>query len=720
MRMPRYGNILFALAVGLGLAGLGCGKSSPAAPGATATTTTPGTGTTGTTGTTDTAASTAPLLQYDFYTPVSEEGLKADTNYGYLIAKTPTTFKEGLFTAQGLEIVGKFTLDGYNYYRLHKEAGIMNALADLKTTRGVIFAEPELMEKTTAGIVYDHPDPRALSEEYSIFLTHAKDAWTTFGFGPNKPTVVDVDTGINYAHEDLTGNVTHAFSWYNPTTTTTALAAYSDPVDLIGTTQTNTDGNGHGTHTAGTIVATGNNGKGVAGVCWQANLVSYKGLSDAGSGGTWAIYGSLYHLIQWKKANYNHTIPVNMSLGGTSANQFAIDMIEAGLRNNVVVIASMGNTGQNMAQYPAAYSGVIAVGATNGADKKVHFSTSGRHISVCAPGYNILSCDAFDDGSYASESGTSQAAPFVTGLVTYMLTFAPDLTPAQIKTYLESNTDLIEGATGFTETTGWGRVNVLKTIGAVVADVNASKAPASNYINAELKVKTVNTLNGGTLTLTGVPVHLYSCDAAGKIANYVGSSISMAGSLAGTLGSGNPVPEDGVCFFNLLKPGTYVAKGLFSGALGTSPVFTVAAGATSIPDLTVTFALPIYNIQTLPDAGSTGVEDDIITVWNPVGTKIATVDSGNLDSAQLLLTTSGTYTFKIGPYTTSTIGEHALYVSNGSYGADTAPGTYAAPATGALAGSQSQVQATPQAINLNQLYNCLLTTAGNYYSFIVP
>lgn len=703
MKLSRF-SCLLTLALGLGLLGTGCSRSDvgaaaqkPASPTGTA------------------ANVAAPAIQYSFYTAASENALKADTNYGYLIAKTSPTFRESLFEAQGLKVVGKITQKGFNYYHLFLPSGVLGAIEDLKHTSGVLFVEPDLLLTRTAGFAYDNPDPRTLSEEYSVYITKCKEAWATYGFGPNRPTTADIDTGINFSHEDLEGVVTHAFSWYDLDNGGALIDGTADhdvqPIDYVGsTTFTSTDGNGHGSHTAGTIAAVGNNGKGVAGVCWNTDLVSYKGLADSGSGGTWAIYGSLYHLINWKKANYNHTIAVNMSLGGAAASQFAIDMVEASVENNVVIVASMGNTGQNMAQYPAGYQGVIAVGATTGSDKKVHFSTSGRNISVAAPGYNVISTFNGATDDYVSDSGTSMSAPFVTGLVTYMLTFAPDLNPAQIKTYLEANTDLIEGATGFTETTGWGRVNVLKTIGAVVADVNANHTAAANYVNARLKVTVSNTFQGGTTPFTGVPVYLYNCDATGTITNYVASSITVANSV---------IEESGVAFFNLLKPGYYVARSNYGGNPATTPVFQVTADQTAIPAQTISYALPLYWIQTFMDAGSTGYEDDIITVWNQAGTKIATVDSGNLDSAGLILSPQ-TYKFSITPYLATTIGEYALYVSPSFYPAETAPGTFAAPDATALPGSQSHATATPQSILLNQLYNCNMPTTGDYYSVVIP
>jgi thermitase len=657
-----------------------------------------------------TVAAQAPVIQYGFYAAASEQALQAETEYGYLIAKVRTGAKTQMFTDEGLEIAGRFEQGDYTFYHLKKATDLMGTMERLKTVSGLVYVEPDVKLTMDAGLAYSNPDPRAVSEEYSLALTKTKEAWATYGFGPFRPVVADVDSGINFAHEDLKDVVKHAYSWYDLSKANALIDGTANnnvqPIDYIsGALFTNTDDIGHGSHTAGTIAASGNNGKGVAGVCWQADLVSYKGLLN-GSGGTWGIYGSMYHLIQWKKANYPHTIAVNMSLGGNAASQFAVDMVELGLENNVVVIASMGNDGQRMAKYPAAYAGVIAVGATNGQDKKVHFSTAGRNISVSAPGYNIISTYNGSTTDYQSDSGTSMSAPFVTGLVTYMLTFAPDLSPAQIKTYLEANTDLIEGATGFTQETGWGRVNVLKTIAAVVKDVNAGTVPASAYVNAPLAVTVNNNFLGGTVGYSNVATNLYSCDATGAIKNYIASSLTDAGAVA---------------YFNLLRPGTYTVETVVQGYLSKSSLFQVEAGR-AIPAQTISYALPIYNIATLQDAGTalnpdgSPVTDTKISVYNAAGTLILNnYDAAGLDTAQVILT-PGTYRIRILPYLTLT-GEYALWVGATTYPYPLAPGSFATPILG---GSVSHALATPQAIVPMQIYNGNLTAAGDFYTITIP
>ena len=675
---------------------------------------------------------TNPVAQYQFLPATSEAELQQNSVYGYLIAKTGPAFNEAIFGHLGLAIEGKLSLNGYSYYHLHKDANVAEALALLQGNRGILFAEAEQVVNVYGGITLGNMDPLAVSSEYSIYLTKTVDAWKTYGFGPNTPTVVDIDTGINFAHEDFQKGgasiVQHAYSWYDldnknkliSPTTTYAI----NPIDYItSTTRTTTtvpytasgvyDDDAHGIHTAGTIAAQGNNGKGVAGVCWNTNLVSYKGLAS-GSGGAWAIYGSLYHLLNWKISTaYNHTIPVNMSLGGSGASAFAIEAIEACNENNIVVIASMGNSGQNQAQYPAAYQGVIAVGASNGQDKKVPFSTSGPHISVTAPGYDIISTGGTGTTTYENMSGTSMSAPFVTGLVSYMLTWNPDLTPAQIKTYLENNADFIEGATGFTETNGWGRVNTLKTIAAVVADVNAQATPASKYLNTPLKVTVQNTWNGVTTPFTNTPVYLYRCDPLGRITNFVASAMTSAD-------VDSLLAPAGTVDFNLLLPGTYVARCNLSGIQAYSQLITVTTASASAA-VTVQFKNASYNIQTMPDAAANSqtTTDDIIVVYdNASGRLLATVDIGGLDTATVLTSANQTLLINLKPYTTAYVGEYALWVGTGLYATIPAPGTFAAPAV--AAGSASHVQTAPQVITVNTLYNGNLTASTDWYKVVVP
>ena len=115
------------------------------------------------------------------------------------------------------------------------------------------------------------------------------------------------------------------------------------------------------------------------------------------------------------------TVPVNMSLGNSIGSEYAFSILTNALMHNVLPVIAMGNEGRYTAAYPAAFPGVLAVGATNGKDKKARFSNNGAWISVAAPGESIISCGNSTTSSYVSLSGTSMAAPFVTGLISYLL-----------------------------------------------------------------------------------------------------------------------------------------------------------------------------------------------------------------------------------------------------------------------------------------------------------
>ena len=706
-----------------------------------------------------------PVVKYNFYEPISEDALKKDTNYGYLIAKTRPGFNDAAFKSLGLKVASRFLLNGAAYYHLYKDGGVLEALKGVKKISGVMFAEPELMHYQDAvepnPINYDDPDALVKTQaQWPVFITKAMDAWTNLGFGPHKPVVANVDSGIRINHEEFFNAgqsiIRHAYSWYM-TDSNTELSNQNplsepEPTDYKNSNRTNTDyrGNnfpetpfGHGTHTSGTIAAVGNNGKGVAGICWNVDLISYKAIAG-GSGGNWPVYGSLWHLAKWKRQNnYACTIPVNMSLGSLSASHFAIDMIEQALQNDILVVTSAGNSGVRLRAYPAAYSGVIAVGATNGGDRRAVFSNYGSHLSVVAPGHGVMS--TFTDASvsgesnlYYSDSGTSMACPHVTGLAAYLLTFNPALKPDQIKTYIERNADFIEGAAGFTEETGWGRINVLKTVRAVIDDVNSGAAPPSDYVMSPIKITVVNTSgNSNPLPVNDMSVYLYQCDAAGQIANYVASAITGT-SLVVWREDGET--EDGVAYFNMLKPGYYVAKanyfmpdagGMDSGDLKSTGVFEVRQGQAAL-EMKIAFDKRILYIQTYASrADALMTESEIWLYDSETGEHILYeyYDRWYQTASCLMPVKPGAYWIRITDRTAASYGsipsEYALWVTNdyASLKTSSAAGSYANPA-GGVRGSETQSRTNSQQINFDTIYygrfeSADAKTAGDYYRFVV-
>ncbi len=174
------------------------------------------------------------------------------------------------------------------------------------------------------------------------------------------------------------------------------------------------DDNGHGSHVAGTVAGVDNT-IGVIGVAPSANLYGIKVLNRSGRGTT----SDIIEGMQWAVSHGMDVI--NMSLGTSSYVAAYEDATDAVLTAGVIMVCSAGNSGpdEDTVGYPAAFEGVIAVAATDSADVVASFSSRGPEVDVAAPGVSIFSTTK--SGGYATMSGTSMAAPHVTGTVALML-----------------------------------------------------------------------------------------------------------------------------------------------------------------------------------------------------------------------------------------------------------------------------------------------------------
>lgn len=638
--------------------------------------------------------------------------------HGYFIAKTAVGFDKAIFERLGAVVGGSFDLNGATYWQLKKNAGLAKLVFDLRATRGVIWAEPELKASlppnesaasATASILSRgvaaesavFNDPSAIADEYALEITKALDSYkpTTDGgngYGTGDGThpiyVAQIDTGVNMKHFDFydgvdgtgigngTGNSLIAYAKSAFAFTDTANGKFTWVGDG-GTLVTippgqNWDDVDHGTHTAGTIMAQGNNKIGSAGVAWKnTRLISYKCFCDnevsgAGSGADWSIYGSLKDLTDWWKVATNHpgqtTVPVNMSLGGSYAGNFELEMINYALANNVLPVVSMGNEGQTKAQYPASYSGVVAVGATNGRDEKVHFSSTGSWISVAAPGYDIVSTSNGENAGPTGwnsatnpdvntgtvwMSGTSMAAPFVTGLVGYMLSFNPALTPDQIKAVLERTAD-DKGVPGFDDSFGYGRVNV----DAAATAVRTGNVPAAGtaFVPTAIRVSITNT-NANYSSGLATPY-----DKA-----VVGQLVTLYDQSGAAIALGNTNGTDGSVEFRLLKAGTYTIK---TNYFGNYDEQTVTINGSGDQVVSFSFNVPILLVQTVPNLnwldGASTAADTVITVYDSTGSNIVAgpFDQGTLDTLTVANLASGVYYVNVAPYNSGSIGEYGLDV----------------------------------------------------------
>lgn len=229
-----------------------------------------------------------------------------------------------------------------------------------------------------------------------------------------------LDTGIDSVHPDIGRNV-------------------KGGMDAIGGTASARDDNGHGTHVSGTIAAL-RNGVGVVGVAPDASVYSVKVLDSRGS-------GKLSNLVQGMEWCVGQQIKVvNLSLSASKDNQTFRDVVQSARKAGITMVCAAGNSGPspNTVGYPAKYIETIAVAAINDDDAVANFSSRGREIAVSAPGVDVLS--TWPGRRYRKSSGTSMAAPHVTGAVALMLEADPALTPSEIKSILQSTSVPVAGA----------------------------------------------------------------------------------------------------------------------------------------------------------------------------------------------------------------------------------------------------------------------------------
>lgn len=245
--------------------------------------------------------------------------------------------------------------------------------------------------------------------------------------------------------------------------------------DLVGwnfVTNTNDpfDDNGHGTHVAGTLGANGDNGRGVAGVLWDVQLVGLKFLDATGGGYVSSAIAALNYAVS-KSITLS-----NNSWGGGGYSQALYDAIDAARSQGHIFVAAAGNGGADgvgdnndaTPQYPSNYNldNIISVAATDNQDRLASFSNHGAtSVDVAAPGVDILSTVP---GGYGYASGTSMAAPHVTGVVAMVQAENPAWTYSQAIAHVLNNGDELTGLDGKVLT--GARLNAHRAVSATVAD----------------------------------------------------------------------------------------------------------------------------------------------------------------------------------------------------------------------------------------------------------
>lgn len=295
----------------------------------------------------------------------------------------------------------------------------------------VEYAEPNWTYCTTDTV----PNDPLYSSQWDWVNINAPAGWD-FTTGSYFTLVADNDTGIDYNHPDLVDNLWPdvGYDFYYGTW---------DPID----------NRGHGSHTAGTIAAAGNNGIGVTGLMWSAQLMALK-ICDS--------YCDLSAAIQAIDFGVQNGARVsNNSWGGRGRSQALQNAIARADQAGVLFVAAAGNAGTNNDTtpfYPCNYGAegsqnVICVASSTQTSTRSSFSCYGPNsVHLAAPGSSILSTYSY--GRYARMSGTSMATPHVTGAVGLIWSKNPNLGHMQVKSILLNNVRSVPAFSGVVMTGG--------------------------------------------------------------------------------------------------------------------------------------------------------------------------------------------------------------------------------------------------------------------------
>lgn len=300
--------------------------------------------------------------------------------------------------------------------------------------------------------------------------SHAAEAWS-LALGSASNVVAIIDSGVDYMHPDIAANMWSAPSAFTVTIGGIAITcqAGTHGYNAIARTCDPMDDHNHGTHVAGTIGAVPHNGIGVIGVSPIASMMGLKFLNGSGSGTVADAIDAIEFALQAKRifaATGGANVRVlSNSWGGGDFSQALLDQIHEAASEEMLFVAAAGNNGlpnDIIPLYPASYAApnVVAVAATTNTDTRAFFSNYGRNtVHLGAPGDNILS--TIRGGSYTFMSGTSMAAPHVTGSASLVLSQCT-LSMPDLKTVLLDSVDAIPSMA--TTTISGGRLNVRRAI----------------------------------------------------------------------------------------------------------------------------------------------------------------------------------------------------------------------------------------------------------------
>ncbi len=336
------------------------------------------------------------------------------------------------------------------------------------------------------------------STSWALDAVNASSGWNTST--GNGVVVAVIDSGFGLNHEDLQSQ------WYQNTgetgTTSSGDTCWSGSAQNKANNNCDDDGNGyvddwqgwsfihtdnnpqagrsnpigagvsHGTEVSGIVGAAGNNGKGIATISWNNEIMPLQVLSDSGIGYTSDVVGAIYYAVD------NGASVINMSLGGDSVDPAMQAALAYAYNNNVVVVAAAGNCGTGTEygcdpanpgamSYPAIDPTVISVGASTNGNERASFSSYGANLDVVAPGSGNIRSTVWTESNgtnaYVTNLyGTSFASPFVASLAGLIKSIRPNTSVNDVRALIDASAQKIGamGSNWYTNQYGHGLIDV--------------------------------------------------------------------------------------------------------------------------------------------------------------------------------------------------------------------------------------------------------------------
>lgn len=394
---------------------------------------------------------------------------------------TPETEKAALRQTLGVVRVHGVMEDGERW-DLPSGTSVEATVTTLSAEPAVKFAQPNHVRSLTPLLPEDAaPD---MAKSFQVLQTTDPDyakQWhlprskfpSVWGRTKGKGiTVAVIDSGVDPDHPDLKANLLPMID---------EVVAMGNKDRLNQQSYDNRDGHGHGTHVCGIVGAIANNGIGISGAAPEVTILPIKVTTSTGDADDATISKGIVDAVD-KGARV-----INLSIGGPDPSPILLDALNYAFNKNVSVVIAAGNDGRAV-NFPAAYNGVISVGAITPTDKIASYSSHDKRLVMVAPGggtpgrnegepiysttptYPVyITMFERKTNNYGLLAGTSMAAPQVTATAALLLSQEPTLSPAQLRTRLAASSD-DGGAPGYDEYYGFGVLNVEKALASNLDD----------------------------------------------------------------------------------------------------------------------------------------------------------------------------------------------------------------------------------------------------------